>query len=60
MFIRVEFIVMNFKEGVSLHSQPRVRFRDYFEYFLREKSLKNLVSSGTRLEHSFYILIRTI
>ena len=31
-----------FKEGVSLHSQPKVRFREYFEYFLmRQKSLKN-------------------
>ena len=33
---------ISFKEGVSLHSQPKVRFREYFEYFLmRQKSLKN-------------------
>ena len=24
----------NFKEDVSLHSQQKVRFREYFEYFI--------------------------
>ena len=31
-----------FKKGVSLHSQPKVKFRQYFVHFLmRQKSLKN-------------------
>ena len=30
------------KEGVLLHSQPKVKFREYFVYFLMgQKSLKN-------------------
>ena len=33
---------MVLKEGVSLHSQPNVRFREYFEYFLRDKNMKKI------------------
>ena len=45
------------KEVVSLHSQPKVRFRAYFVYFvIRQKSLKNQ-SFRRCWEHWFYILI---
>ena len=30
------------KKGVSLHSQPKVRFREYFLYFLMRPSFKKL------------------
>ena len=46
-----------FKNGVSLHSQPKVRFKEYFEYFLiRQKFWKN-EPFGKCWEHWFYILI---
>ena len=30
------------KEGVSLHSSPKVRFREYFIYFLMRQNLKKI------------------
>ena len=33
-------INITFKECLSLHSQPNVRFKEYFEYFLRNKKYK--------------------
>ena len=45
------------KEGVSLQSQPKVRFREYFVYFpMRKKSLKNHPLKKC-WEHWFHILI---
>ena len=42
-FVFILNISVTLKEGVSLHSQPKVRFKEYFVYFLmRQKSLKNL------------------
>ena len=38
-----EKLTGTFKESVSLHSQPKVKFKEYFEYFVMEKkSLKIL------------------
>ena len=34
------FVFFALKEGVSLHSQQKVRFKEYFEYFLRDKNMK--------------------
>ena len=37
------------KEGVSLHSQPKARFREYFVYFLmRQKSKKSTIQKVLR------------
>ena len=35
-----------FKEDVSLHSQPKVRFREYFVYFLMRHKSKEINHSG--------------
>ena len=44
-------------EGISLHSQPKVKFREYFEYFLmRQNSIKTQPFERC-WEHWFYILI---
>ena len=48
---------ISFKDGISLHSQPKVRFREYFVYFLmRQNSKKNQLFRRCR-EHWFYILL---
>ena len=37
-----ETSVLYLKEGVLLHSQPKVRFREYFVYFLMRQNLKKI------------------
>ena len=40
---------ISIKKGVSLHSQPIVRFREYFVYFLmRKKSKKSTIQKVLR------------
>ena len=36
------FIVRGLKEGVSVNSQPKVRFREYFRYFLMRQKFQKI------------------
>ena len=49
------FVFFALKEGVSLHSQQKVRFKEYFEYFLRDKNMKknNHSKGGKNIEITY-------
>ena len=46
---KVNYIFFLIKEGVWLHSQPKVRFREYFVYFLmKQKPKKSTIQNMLR------------
>ena len=50
-----ETSVLYLKEGVSLHSQPKVKFREYFVYFLMRQNLTKInYSEGAKNIHFTY------
>ena len=40
-----------FKENVSLHTQPKVRYKEYFVYFLMRQKYKKKINHSEGVEN---------